>query len=175
MAAAFIMAQLYAYYALSVTAMAMIMATVYTVASSAQQRSQMASKREQAIQSYYNQLAEGKTKSQAFSSSRASYRSIRAQAAKYSSISEQLVGEAAAREKYSLEQRAKEGKYRDLKARQVSFGNNYSARRSMFGLPEGTQDKTDILLARSDFGSLPDAFESKINVEIFNTNFFGEA
>lgn len=163
------------YAVMVVFTMLSVLSTVYSVMSSAQKKSQMASDRDMALRNYYQQLQKGQTASTVFQASKASVRSARLNAQKYSSISEQLVGEAAARERYSQEQRSKEAKYRDLRSRQVTFGNSYAARRSMFGMSEGTPDKTDILLARSDFGSLPDAFESKINVEIFNTNFFGEA
>lgn len=152
-----------------------ILSTVYNVMSTAQKKSQAADARRSAIQDYYRQLQKGQTESRVFKSSQASTRDMRLQARRFTQASEQLVEEAAAREKFSQTQRSKEAQYRDLKARQIMFDNKYSTKRSLFmPSPEGGKE-TDVLLAQENFGELTGIFSTQIDVEIFNNNYFGEA
>lgn len=153
-----------------IATMFMIASTVYSVASSFQRKSELASKRQAAIQDYYRQLQRGQTQSRVFTASQRSVKDVRAMADRYTSISQQLVEEASAREKFSRS----EGKYRDVLARQRSFGNKYSANREIFQPTPDDKPET-ILLARSDFGQTPDVFQTKFNIEIFNYNFIEEA
>lgn len=171
MPVAYIMAQMYTMYA--VYTMAAIMMITYSAASYAQQKSAAASARQQALQGYYNELAQGKTKSQAFASSKASSRSIKMQAIKYSNISEQLVGEAAAREKYS---RSKDYN-RSEPARLKAFGNKYAAKTKT--LKTSGYTLKDLLSGGSfeegaTFVQKPDFLKSNFAVENFNTNYFEE-
>lgn len=125
--------------------MAAIMMITYGVASAAQQKSKAASERASALKSYYDQLAKGKTQSQAFASSRGSFRDVRMQASKYSGISEQLIQEAQAREKVRGSRQSWAG-YKPRTSQQMmqDFGLVYASKTIDMGIEEIELSKQDL-------------------------------
>ena len=140
---AFAVQAMYTMYA--VYTMAAIMMTTYGVVTAAQQKSKAASERSSALKSYYNQLAKGKTQSQAFASSKGSFKDVRMQASKYSGISEQLIQEAQAREKVRGSRQSWAG-YKPRTSQQMmqDFGLVYAGKSIDMGTEEIELSKQDL-------------------------------
>lgn len=154
-------------------AMIAVLGAAYGIASAFQARSRAASERSNALQAYYNDVANYNTKNKAFSASKASSRSAFVNAAKYTNASEMQILEAMRREKAS--KKAWEGfRPRTTVGRQQDFGNRYSAK-----AVKAVQD-TELVLQETILGSTkverPESLfdVSNLSVQNFNTNFVGE-
>lgn len=106
---------------------AAVAATAFSVAWSAQQKSKERGYRDEAIKNYYASLQKGKTESTVQKSAKASAHNMKFAGMQATSVSEQMVSEAAAREQFSRQYQTKSNKAgfkpRTLKQRQKDFGN----------------------------------------------------